>query len=195
VLGDHDTLIEKSRSPVSAWMRAIRDGVGAMSAYELLALGFVMVVMVAVMVGSRAALAALWSRYRRRMNIAVRLLLLQGFVLVLLTLAGQRGFGVETLTDALFAATPWLAAVATVFATVYLGWTSLAERLLTPRHVCGVLLVSAAFAAAWVTLLRAAGVDLAAMRATHVAWMLSPVLLTLMTSVLAPWSLSRVRHT
>jgi hypothetical protein len=195
VLDDHDTLIEKSRSPVSAWMRAIRDGVGAMSAYELLALGFVMVIMVAVMVGSRAALAGLWSRYRRRMNIAVRLLLLQGFVLVLLTLAGQHGFGLETLTDAFFAATPWLAAVATVFATVYLGWTSLAERLLTPRHVGGALLVSAAFAAAWVTLLRAAGVDLAAMRTTQVAWILSPVLLTLMTSVLAPWSLSRIRHT
>jgi hypothetical protein len=195
VLDDNDTLIEKSRSPLSGQMRAIESVVGAMSAHELLALALVTVIVVAVMVDSRAALAALRARYRRRLNIGGAVLLLHGFVLVLLALAGQRGFGLETLADALFGATPWLAAAATVLATVYLCWTSLAERLLTLRHVCGAVLVSAAFAAAWVTLLRAAGVDLAGMPTTDAVWMLSPVLLTLMTSVLAPWSLSRVRHT
>ena len=40
-----------------------------------------------------------------------------------------------------------------------------------------------------------AGVQLAAMSASNAASTLSPALLPLMASVLAPWSLSRIRHT
>ena len=50
VLEDNDTFIEKSRSPVSGWMRVIEGAVGAMSAHELLALAFVAFIAVAVMV-------------------------------------------------------------------------------------------------------------------------------------------------
>ena len=108
---------------------------------------------------------------------------------------GNAELGLDTLADALFGATPWIAAAALVLATVYLFWRSLAERLLTLRQACGALLVSAAFGAAWVTVLRAAGVQLAGMSTADAVWMLSPALLTLMASVLAPWSLSRIRHT
>ena len=82
-----------------------------------------------------------------------------------------------------------------MLATVYLPWRAFAERLLTLRQACGVVLVSAAFGTAWLTLLRAAGVPLAGMPTTDAVWMLSPALLPLMASVLAPWSLSRIRHT
>ena len=92
-----------------------------------------------------------------------------------------------------------------MLATVYLFWRSLAERLLTLRSAVWRLLISAAFGAAWVTVLHAAGVQLvlrvlagvqlAGMSTTDALWMLSPVLLPLTVSVLAPWSLSRVRHT
>lgn len=88
-----------------------------------------------------------------------------------------------------------MAASAIVLATGYLLWRGLAERLLTPRSASVVVLVSAAFAAAWLTLLRAAGMPLAGMATSDAAWMLFPALLPLTTSVLAPWSLSRVRHT
>ena len=196
VLEDNDTLIEKSRSPLSGSMRAIRSGVGAMSAYELLALAFVTAIVVAVMVAARAALTALRARYPRRVNIAGSLLLLHGLVLVLRAPDGQGGNGWDVLfMDALFEATPWIAAVAIALATVYLFWRSLAERLLTLRSACGPLLVSAVFGAAWVTVLRAAGVQFAGMPTTDAVWILSPILLTLMASVLTPWSLSRVRHT
>jgi hypothetical protein len=67
--------------------------------------------------------------------------------------------------------------------------------LLTLGHACGAVLVSAAFGAAWLTMLRAAGVSLAGMPAADAAWRLSPALLPLMASVVAPWSLSRIRHT
>ena len=82
-----------------------------------------------------------------------------------------------------------------MLATVYLFWAAFAERLLTLRSACGAVLVSAAFGAAWLTVLRAAGVQLAGMPAMDAVWMLSPALLPLMASVLAPWSLSRIRHT
>ena len=45
------------------------------------------------------------------------------------------------------------------------------------------------------TLLRAAGFEFAGMPTAETVWILSPMLLTLMASVLAPWSLSRIRHT
>jgi hypothetical protein len=57
------------------------------------------------------------------------------------------------------------------------------------------VLVSAAFGATWVIVLRAAGVQLSGMSATDVAWMLSPALMPLWVSALAPWSFSRIRHT
>jgi hypothetical protein len=70
-----------------------------------------------------------------------------------------------------------------------------AERLLTLRWAFGLVLVSAAFGAAWVTMLRAAGVQLVAMPTMNALWVLSPALLPLTASVLAPWSLNRMRHT
>jgi hypothetical protein len=195
VLEDHDTFIEKSRNPVSGGMRAIEGAVGAMSASELLALGFVTAIVVAVMVASRAAFTALRARYPRQLNIAGSLLLLHGFVLVLLGLAFKRGIASQFVFSAVQDLTNWVIAAASVLATVYLFWTVLAERLLTPRQACGVLFVSVAFAAAWVTVLSAAGMPLTTMPATDIALMLWPALLALMVSVLAPWSYSRIRHT
>ena len=77
-----------------------------------------------------------------------------------------------------------------------LFWIVLAERLLTLRQAFGAILVAAAFGAAWVTVLTAAGVQLSTMPATNADQLLMwPTLLPLMASVLAPWSLSRARHT
>jgi hypothetical protein len=195
VLHDNDTFIEKARSPLSGWMRAIEGVVRAMGAYELLALAFVTAIVVAVMVAWRAALVALRARYARRLTLAGWSLLLHGLVLVLLTQAAARGFGSAFLLDAVLGVTKWVTAAAIVVATIYLLWSVVAERLLTPRQAAGAVLVSAAFGTAWLTVLRAAGVHLAGMPTTDVAWTLTPVLLPLMAVALASWSLSRVRHT
>jgi hypothetical protein len=195
VLDDNDTLIQKSRSPLGGWMRAIEGAVRAMSTYELLALAFVVVFLVAVMVASRASLTALRARYPRRVNIAVWCVLLHGLALVLLALAVPRGIVSASVLDAVVRATKWIVVGAGALATVYLSFNVLAERLLTLRPALVVVLVSAAFGAAWVTVLRTAGVPLGAMTTAHALWMLSPALLPPLVSVLAPWSLSRVRHT
>jgi hypothetical protein len=202
VLGDNDTFIEKSRAPLSGWMRGIEGAVIAMSAYQQLALAFVTAIVVAVMVAARAAFTALRARYPRHVNIAGSLLLLHVFVLVLLIQAERYGIASTPVLDAAQDLTNRVIAVvaaASVLATVYLFWIVLAERLLTLRHACGALLVSAAFVAAWVTVLGPPGVPLSTMPATDVVLMLTPALsvglLPLTASVLAPWSLSRIRHT
>jgi hypothetical protein len=94
----------------------------------------------------------------------------------------------------LFGPTRFIDAPVIVLATVYLSWRVFAERLLTLRWAFGIVLVSVAFGTGWVTVLRAAGVQLAAVPTMDAVWMLSPVLLPLMTSVFAPWSLGRIRH-
>jgi hypothetical protein len=195
VLDDHDTFIEKARSPLSGWMRATEGALGTMTAPELIALGFVVAIVVAVMVAARAAHTALRARYPRRLNITGWLLLLHALVLVLLALATQRGIGSAILLDVMLRATNWIAATAIVLATVYLSRRVVAERLLTLRQAGSAIVVTAAFGVAWVTVLRAAGVSIGGMPTTEAVWMVLPVLLPLMASVLAPWSLSRVRHT
>jgi len=194
VLGDQDTFIEKSRMPVSGWMRTIEGTVRAMSAYELFALAVVAAIVVAVMVTLRAAQPALRARYTRRMNIATWVVLLSAGALVLLVLATRRGIGVELLLNTI-TATKWIAVAAMTLATAYLLWRVLAEQILTLRQACGAILMAAAFGVAWITVLQAVGVQLSERPAMDAAWMLSPALLTLMAAVLAPWSLSRVRHT
>jgi len=122
-------------------------------------------------------------------------LLLYALVLGLLAVAGERGIGPEIPLGAILEATKWIAAVAMVLATGYLSWNVFEERLLTLRQASSAILFSAAFGMAWVTVLGATGVSLAGMPTTDAAWMRSPALLPLLVSLLAPWSLSRVRHT
>lgn len=172
---------------VNSGQRGIEGAVAALNGYEKLALAFVAVIGVVVWVAVLAVLAALWTRYSRRVNLAALLLLSYGLALTLLVLAQRYGIAPAGLLDALFAATRWITAVAIVLTTIYLFRRGLADRLLTTRYTCGAVVVSVAFGAAWLTVLEAAGVQPAA----SMWW---PVLLPPMASVLAPWSLSRIRH-
>ena len=48
----------------------------------------------------------------------------------------------------------WIAAAAMVLTTVYVFWSGFAERVLTIRYASGAVAISAAFGAAWLTVLR-----------------------------------------
>jgi hypothetical protein len=197
--------------PLRSWQGAIESAVGALTGFELVALAVVASIGVAVMVASLASYKALAARYLighaamwtdplyLSVNIAGYLLLLHGLVLVPLVLTGYRGVGSEELWKFLLGVlvwmTRWIDVPVIVIATVYVSWRAFAERLLTLRSALGAALVSAAFGAAWVTVLSAAGLQLAAVSTTNALWMLSPMLLPLMASALAPWSLNRIRHT
>jgi hypothetical protein len=180
--------------PLRSGQRVIEGAVGALSRDQQVALAVVVSIGVPVLVAFWAALGALWTRYPSRLHIAGSLLLLYGVALVLLTLA-RRWSGWEVPLGAIVGATSWVAAAAIGFATAYLAWRTFAERLLTLRQTSGVVLLSATFTAAWLTILNAAGLSLADMPATDVARMLAPAMLPVMIGVLAPWSYSRVRHT
>jgi hypothetical protein len=120
-------------------------------------------VAVVVWVASWAALGALRTRYRRRITIAVCLLLIYGVFFVWLGVA----VSVDPKTtsqlhlDVVHRAMRWIAAAATVSTTVYVFWSGFAEHVLTTRYASGAVAISAAFAAAWLTVLHIAGVQLA----------------------------------
>jgi hypothetical protein len=174
---------------------AIAAAFDALTGYQLASLVVVACIGLGVMVALRATLAALHARYPRPLMMAGALLLLYVLALVLLTLADPREIGFEIPMGTILRTTLWIVVAGVASATVYLFARVLAERLMSLRQAGSAVLISAVFVAAWLTVLRGAGLQLTMMSTTDAVWMLSPMLLTLMASVLAPWSLSRVRHT
>jgi hypothetical protein len=169
--------------PLNSRSSVINDAVAALTGYEQLSLVVVATIGGVMWVATVAGLGALWARYSRRLNIAGASLLLSGLAFTTLVVAERNGSVSPFVIDAIVVAIRWTAAAAIVGATVLLYRSCLAERTLTPRYALGALLVSSAFVAAWVALLGGAGAQL-----------LWPLFLPLFTSVLAPWSYSRVRH-
>jgi hypothetical protein len=194
LLGDA-VFIQMWSVPLSSQLRGITGAVAERTGYEQLALAVVTAVGVAVWVAAIAVLGALWTRYSRRATIAALSLLLSGLALALLALAARNGIVSPFVFDALFTAARWIVLGAMVFTTVYVFWSGVAERVLTTRYAGGAVAIAAAFGAAWLTVLHMAGVQLAGMSAINAVSILSPALLPLVVSVVAPWSLSRIRHT
>lgn len=194
LLGDA-VFIQMWSVPLNSQLSAFNGAVAALTGYEQLALAVVATVGVVIWVAAFAVLGALWTRYSRRASIAASSLLLSGLALALLALAARNGIVSPFVFDALFAAARWICFGAMVFTTVYVLSTGFAERLLTLRYAGGAVAISAAFGAAWLTALHAAGVQLAGMSAMNAIAVVSPALLPLTVGALAPWSYSRIRQT
>jgi hypothetical protein len=170
------------------------DVFAGQTAYSLSAQAVIASMAVAVMIALLAAFAAVRARYPRPIRIAGSLLFLHGLALVLLSLAEKNGIAAPFLVGAVFAVTGWTLVAAIVSATIYFFWSGLAERAMTIRYASVAFLISAGFSAVWLAVLNAAGVQLAGMHVAGIVGILWPVLLPLVASAVAPWSLSRVRH-
>ena len=194
LLGDA-VFIQMWSVPLSSHLRAVTGALAALAAYKQLSLVVVAAVWVVVWVAGFAVLGALWTRYSRRATIAASSLLLSGLALALLALAERKGIVSPFVFDATLAAWRGILLAAIVFTIVYVFWSGFAERVLTLRYASGTLAISAAFGAAWLTVLQMAGVQLAGMSALNAVWILLPASLPLTIGALAPWSYSRVRHT
>jgi hypothetical protein len=196
LLGD-GVFIQMWGVPLNSRRSVITDAFAALTGYEQLALTIVAAAGVVVAVAAFAVLGALRARYSRRASIASVLLVLYGLVFVWLAV----GVRVDPATasrlhlDVVYGAMRWLATAAMVITIVYVGWNGFAEQVLPIRYASGTIAISAAFAAAWLTVLHIAGVQLAGMSAMNAISVVSPALLPLTVSVLAPWSYSRIRHT
>ena len=194
LLGD-PVFIQVWGVPLSSRLPAIAGAVAALTWYEQLSLVVVVLVGVVIWVAAFAVVGALRTRYRA--SIASFLLLLYGLAFVWLAV----GVRVDPETasqfhlDVVYGAMRWIAAATMVVTTVYVCWSGFAERVLTIRYASGAVAISAAFGAAWLTVLHMAGAKLAGMSAMNAISVVSPALLPLTASVLAPWSLSRIRHT
>jgi len=160
------------------------DDFGPLTGYAQVALAIVASIVVVSIVTWQAAREALRTRYPRRVLVAQCLPVVWGLAIILLTLAIRKGFGPVPLVGEIVKASFWIFGAAMVLATIYLLWSGFAERALTIRYACGALVISAAFGAAW-----RAGVP-----AGDVVGILWLALVILMVSVLAPWSLNRIRH-
>ena len=196
ILGD-EVFVQIWGVPLASRRSVITDAFTALTGYEQLALVVVAVVGVVVWVASWAALGALRTRYRRRINIAVCLLLLYGVFFVWFGVAVRVDPGTASRLhlDIVFETMRWIAAASIVFTTVYVFWSGFAQHVLTTRYASGAVAISAAFGAAWLTVLHIAGVQLAGMSAMNALSVVWPALLPLMASGLAPWSYGRIRHT
>jgi hypothetical protein len=183
--------------PLSSRRFVIADTFAAMTGLEQLALAIVAAVGVVVGVAAFAVFGALRARYSRRASIASFLLLVYGLAFVWLAVGGR--MDPETASqlhlDVVYRVMRWIATAAMLVTTVYVFWSGFAERVLTIRYASGAVAISVAFAASWLTVLPVAGVQLAGMSAMNAVSVVSPALLPLMASVLAPWSYSRIRHT
>jgi hypothetical protein len=195
LLGDA-VFIQIWEVPLNSRRSAITDAFAALTGYEQLALGGVAVLGVVAWVASWAAIGALRTHHRRRMNIAVCLLLLYGVAFLWLAVAVR--VDPETTSrlhlDVVYGAMGWSASAAIVFTTVYVFWSGFAEHVLTVRYASGAAAISAAFGAAWLTTLHISGVQLGGMSAMNAISVMSPALLPLLASGLVPWSYSRIRH-
>lgn len=193
MLGD-EVFIQMWNVPLSSQLPEAEGAVAALTGYEQISLAIVAAVGIVIWVAAFAVLGALWTRYSRVVNIAASSLLLSGLALALLALAERNEIVSPFVVDAIFAAARWIFLAAIVFTTVYIFWSGFAERVLTIHYASGAVAISAVFAAAWLTVLHAAGVQFGGMSVTNAFSILSPALLPLIFSVLAPWSLNRVRH-
>ena len=175
----------------------IIDGFAALAGYEQLALAIVAAVGIVIGVAAFAVFRALRIRYGRRASIASLLLLLYGLALFWLAI----GVRVEPDTasrfhlDIVYQAMCWAAIAMMTMTIVYLLWSGFAQQVVTIRYVSVAVAISAAFGAAWLTVLQMAGAQLTEMSALNLVSAVSPALLPLMASGLAPWSYSRIRHT
>ena len=196
LLGDA-VFIQMWEVPLSSQLSVVNDAIAALTGYEQLSLVVVAAVGLVIWVAAFAVFGALRTRYSRRASIASFLLVLYGLAFVWLAV-GVR-MDPETASqfrlDVVYGAMRWIATAAMLITTVYVFWSGFAERVLTIRYASGAVAMSAAFGAAWLTVLRIAGVQLAGISALNAFLLVSPALLPLMASGLAPWSLSRIRHT
>jgi hypothetical protein len=197
LVGAWGTWVDGSQEPILGLLkirRNVGDAFGGLSSYAHVAQVVLAFVAVAIVVAGLAAREAIRARYPRRLLAVGALLLLWFLAIVLVILARRSGIASASLVDTVLWATRWIATAALVFTTIYLFWRGFAERAVTIRYICGALVISAAFGAAWVTMLHAPGEQLARTLATNGLWIVALLIPPLMASALAPWSLSRVRH-
>ena len=183
--------------PLSSQRSVITRAFTALAGYEQLAVAFVGAVSVVIVVAAFAVFGALRIRNSRRAIIGSVLLVAYGLVCVWLAVGVRMDpeAASQWHLDIVYDAMCWIATAAMVITTAYVFWGGFAEHVLTIRYASGAAAVSVAFGVAWLTALHIAGVQRPGMSTMNAVSVLSSALLPLMASGLAPWSLSRIRHT
>ena len=185
----------KDATPVLLKLRGdIANALAGQPAYLHAAQALVIGIGVGGLVAWQAAREALKARYPRPTLVVMWMPAVWGLTIGLLAVAGSIGILPQSVARSLVLAAMWMATAVLVSATIYLFRSSLRERVLSVQYVGCVLVILVAFGAAYLALLRSADLPLAGKPWAATAMLTWPVLLLLLGSALAPWSLSRVRH-
>jgi hypothetical protein len=147
--------------------------------YGLVAHAYNVSFLILGLVTTFATFVALWARYSRGVVIWSSLLVLAGLALAI-------GFRSEALPQSMSVAIPWLVDAALVITIVYVLKSGFAERALTIPYVCAAVALSIANLVAYLP---------ENVPPPGIGETFRQVLLPLLIFVLAPWSLSRIRHT
>jgi hypothetical protein len=147
--------------------------------YELVAQAFNIVFFTLGLVATFATFVALRARYSSRV-------LIWGSLLLMLVVGLVLGIRAEAVPQAIGVAIPWIVEAALVIAIVQVLRSGFAERALTVTYVCVAVGLSIANLVAYLPgNVSPLGIDEISRQ----------VLVPLLILFLAPWSLSRVRHT
>jgi hypothetical protein len=172
----------------------IAGNLGELPGYAYAAQAVIAFLASAALIASQSAREALKARYPRGVMVVNLLPIVWGLAIVLLALARKSGIAPTMPINAILQASFWIAMLLVSLATLYLFWNGIASRVLTAGYMSGAIVVTAVFAAALLTMAYTLDGPLTRITAPAIAAMAFPVLLVLMNSVLAPWSLDRVRH-
>jgi hypothetical protein len=176
-------------------LRAFHGAVARVSGFRLLAVLFALLMLSGLCVAAMSVLGVLWVRYSGRVNRLALVMLLFILMVVALGLASKSGSTLAMRAGIAVANTAgWVFAGTVIFVTARLLWRGIADRLLNGRYVCGAVLITAAFVAAWMTILGKQVARLGELPAAATAFLLALLLLPLLASVLTPWAYSRIRH-
>lgn len=172
----------------------IANNFGELPGYVYAAQAVIAFLASAALIVSQSAREALKARYPRGVLVVNWLPIVWGLAIVLLGLAHKSGMAPSIPINTILKASFWIAMLIASAATIYMLWDGITSRVLTARYLGGAILVTVAFAAAMLTMVHTLDGPSKEITAPVVAAMMFPVLLILMNSVLAPWSLDRARH-
>lgn len=177
----------------------VRRQVGALfsarSGFELLALAVTGAIVVGGIITWQASREALRTRYPRGVMVADWVPVVWGVAMGIAGLASRSGAIAAPLATTIVLSLSWLATAGIAAIAIYLLWTGFANGGLGLRETGAAVAICATFVGTVLLLMRSVGVDLAALPASKVVGFLWMVPLILMVTLLAPWSLNRVRHT
>jgi hypothetical protein len=182
------TILPRNYEALTGGQRAVVAALDALISPQRAALAVLIVTFVSTTVAHAASLQVL--RLLHPMRVYAGTLALVGYTLMFLLWSREASDGLEAV---IMEAYPWVVAGAISVSTLQVFRLALMERLISPWHTAGAVLLWMVCVVSWLMLTQG-GLDVAAMPWASVPLVLSLNLLPATTVALTPWAYSLIRH-